>query len=84
MDFRNFSAWKSVSQNADTPEQRMYNQKREMFNRINARQEREELVEETTQRVLSRLSMHFNTIEGIKQIEALKNALDELFNKLKK
>ena len=66
------------ARDADQPHQVMNIVHARMRERLNHEREKEQLIKEITEAVLSRISIMFETGEAIKQINALNNAIEQL------
>ena len=65
----------------DDVNERLDIQHRMMLNELNARQERERMIEEITERVLQRISFRADTRKAKANVEELGQVIDNLFAK---
>lgn len=79
-----FDRQKFVFNMTDDVNERLDIQHRMMLNELNARQERERMIEEITERVLQRISVQADTQQAKKEIKALEQVIDNLFAKEEK
>ena len=79
-----FDRQKFVFDMTDDVNERLDIQHRMMLNELNARQERERMIEEITERVLQRISVQADTQQAKKEIKALEQVIDNLFAKEEK
>ena len=76
-----FDRQKFVFNMTDDVNERLDIQHRMMLNELNARQERERLIEEITERVLQRISVRADTQKAKANVEELGHVIDNLFAK---
>lgn len=76
-----FDRQKFVFNMTDDVNERLDIQHRMMLNELNARQERERLIEEITERVLQRISVRADTQKAKANVEELGQVIDNLFAK---
>ena len=76
-----FDRQKFVFNMTDDVNERLEIQHRMMLNELNARQERERLIEEITERVLQRISVRADTQKTKANVEELGQVIDNLFAK---
>lgn len=73
-----FDRQKFVFNMTDDVNERLEIQHRMMLNELNARQERERMIEEITERVLQRISISADFQKALMEIKELKQAIDGL------
>ena len=73
-----FDRQKFVFNMTDDVNERLDIQHRMMLNELNARQEREQLIDEITERVLQRISVSVDIQKALMEIKDLKQAIDSL------
>lgn len=73
-----FDRQKFVFNMTDDVNERLDIQHRMMLNELNARQEREQLIDEITERVLQRISVSVDIQKALMEIKELKQAIDSL------
>ena len=73
-----FDRQKFVFNMTDDVNERLDIQHRMMLNELNARQEREQLIDEITERVLQRISVSVDIQKALMEIMDLKQAIDSL------
>lgn len=73
-----FDRQKFVFNMTDDVNERLEIQHRMMLNELNARQEREQLIDEITERVLQRISVSVDIQKALMEIKELKQAIDSL------
>ena len=76
-----FDRQKFVFNMTDDVNERLDIQHRMMLNELNARQERERMIEEITERVLQRISVRADTQKAKANVEELGQVIDNLFAK---
>ena len=76
-----FDRQKFVFNMTDDVNERLDIQLRMMLNELNARQERERMIEEITERVLQRISVRADTQKAKANVEELGQVIDNLFAK---
>ena len=76
-----FDRQKFVFNMTDDVNERLDIQHRMIMNELNARQERERMIEEITERVLQRLSIRVDTQQAKKEVKGLEQVIDNLFAK---
>lgn len=76
-----FDRQKFVFNMTDDVNERLDIQHRMIMNELNARQEREQMIEEITERVLQRLSIQVDTQQAKKEVKGLEQVIDNLFAK---
>ena len=76
-----FERQKFVFNMTDDVNERLDIQHRMMLNELNARQERERMIEEITERVLQRISVRADTQKAKANVEKLGQVIDNLFAK---
>ena len=76
-----FDRQKFVFNMTDDVNERLDIQHRMMLNELNARQERERMIEEITERVLQRISVRADTQKAKANVEKLGQVIDNLFAK---
>lgn len=76
-----FDRQKFVFDMTDDVNERLDIQHRMMLNELNARQERERMIEEITERVLQRISVRADTQKAKANVEELGQVIDNLFAK---
>ena len=76
-----FDRQKFVFNMTDDVNERLDIQHRMIMNELNARQEREQMIEEITERVLQRLSIRVDTQQAKKEVKGLEQVIDNLFAK---
>lgn len=76
-----FDRQKFVFNMIDDVNERLDIQHRMMLNELNARQERERLIEEITERVLQHISVRADTQKAKVNVEELGQVIDNLFAK---
>ena len=76
-----FDRQKFVFNMTDDVNERLEIQHRMMLNELNARQERERMIEEITERVLQRISVRADTQTAKANVEELGQVIDNLFAK---
>lgn len=76
-----FDRQKFVFNMTDDVNERLNIQHRMMLNELNARQEREQMIEEITERVLQRISVRADTQKAKADVKELGQAIDNLFAK---
>ena len=74
-----FDRQKFVFNMTDDVNERLDIQHRMMLNELNARQERERMIEEITERVLQRISVRADTQQAKANVEELGQVIDNLF-----
>lgn len=79
-----FDRQKFVFNMTDDVNERLDIQHRMMLNELNARQERERMIAEITERVLQRISVRADTQQAKKEIKTLEQIIDNLFAKEEK
>lgn len=73
-----FDRQKFVFNMTDDVNERLDIQHRMILNELNARQEREQLIDEITERVLQRISVSVDIQKALMEIKELKQAIDSL------
>ena len=76
-----FDRQKFVFNMTDDVNERLDIQHRMMLNELNARQERERMIEEITERVLQRISIRADTQKAKVDVKELGQVIDNLFAK---
>ena len=76
-----FDRQKFVFDMTDDVNERLEIQHRMMLNELNARQERERMIEEITERVLQRISVRADTQKAKADVKELGQVIDNLFAK---
>ena len=76
-----FDRQKFVFNMTDDVNERLDIQHRMMLNELNARQERERMIEEITERVLQRISIRADTQKAKADVKELGQVIDNLFAK---
>lgn len=76
-----FDRQKFVFNMTDDVNERLNIQHRMMLNELNARQEREQMIEEITERVLQRISVRADTQKAKADVKELGQVIDNLFAK---
>ena len=76
-----FDRQKFVFDMTDDVNERLNIQHRMMLNELNARQEREQMIEEITERVLQRISVRADTQKAKADVKELGQVIDNLFAK---
>lgn len=76
-----FDRQKFVFNMTDDVNERLDIQHRMMLNELNARQERERMIEEITERVLQRISVRADTQKAKADVKELGQVIDNLFAK---
>ena len=76
-----FDRQKFVFNMTDDVNERLEIQHRMMLNELNARQERERMIEEITERVLQRISIRADTQKAKVDVKELGQVIDNLFAK---
>ena len=76
-----FDRQKFVFNMTDDVNERLDIQHRMIMNELNARQERERMIEEITERVLQRISVRADTQQAKKEVKGLEQVIDNLFAK---
>lgn len=76
-----FDRQKFVFNMTDDVNERLEIQHRMMLNELNARQERERMIEEITERVLQRISIRADTQKAKADVKELGQVIDNLFAK---
>ena len=76
-----FDRQKFVFNMTDDVNERLEIQHRMMLNELNARQERERMIEEITERVLQRISIRADTQKAKTDVKELGQVIDNLFAK---
>ena len=76
-----FDRQKFVFNMTDDVNERLEIQHRMMLNELNARQERERMIDEITERVLQRISVRADTQTAKANVEELGQVIDNLFAK---
>ena len=76
-----FDRQKFVFDMTDDVNERLNIQHRMMLNELNARQERERMIEEITERVLQRISVRADTQKAKADVKELGQVIDNLFAK---